>query len=277
MAFVWASPRLCRQTRNAIRPWHVAARGLAFGGVLGCAAATASHEPLVSDRPDFTESTSTVQPGDVQAEGGYTFSRSAGERSSSAGELLLRIGVTRRAELRLEPGSYAWVTSPGETRSGREDGEVGAKLRLHNAKDENPSPVPAVSVILKSSVPTGSGVFRENRLQPEVELATAWTLTRHVGLGTNIDMARLVADDGRRYTELAVSASFGFDLSPRWGAFAEAYGFVPENSATKRTGYLDTGLTAALSADLQIDVRAGMGLNGTPPDYFLGAGLVRRW
>ena len=218
-----------------------------------------------------------MRPGDVQAEGGYTFSRSAGERSSSAGELLVRVGVTRFAELRLEPGSYSWVTSPSGTQSGREDGEVGAKLRLHKAPDENPSPVPAVSVILKSSVPTGGAVFREKRLQPEAELATEWTLTRQVGLGTNIDIASLVADDGRRYTELAVSASFGFDLSPRFGAFAEAYGFVPDNSGTRRRGYLDTGLTASLSADLQIDVRAGVGLNGTPPDYFVGAGLVRRW
>ena len=218
-----------------------------------------------------------MRPGDLQAEGGYTFARSAGERSSSAGELLVRVGLARFAELRLEPGSYSWVTSPSGTQSGREDGEVGAKLRLYDPPGENPSPVPAVAVILKSSIPTGGAVFREKRLQPEAELATEWTLARHVGLGTNIDMAWPLADDGRRYTEFSVSASFGFDLSPRIGAFAEAYGFVPENSGAKRTGYLDTGLTASLSPDLQIDVRAGVGLNGTPPDYFVGAGLVRRW
>src|SRR6478735_3568062 len=223
--FVWASRSSSRRAPNAIRHWTAAVYGLAFSSVVGCATATASHEPLVSDRPDFTESTSTVNPGDVQAEGGYTFARSAGERSSSAGELLVRVGLTRFAELRLEPGSYSWVTSPDGTQSGREDGEVGAKLRLHNAPDENPSPVPAVAVILKSSIPTGAAVFREKRLQPEAELATEWTLARHVGLGTNIDMAWPVADDGRRYTEFSVSASFGFDLSARIGAFAEAYGF----------------------------------------------------
>ena len=259
-----------------MRHWRTAAGGIALGGALACASATASREPLTSDRPDFTESTSIVQPGDVQAEGGYTFARSAGERSSSAGELLVRIGMMQWAELRLEPGSYSWVTSPSGTQSGREDGEVGAKLRLHDAANDEPSPVPNVAVILESSVPTGGAACRENRLQPEVEFATEWTLARHVGLGTNLDMARPVAD-GRRYTELAASASFGFDLSPRVGAFAEAYGFVPEHAGVKRTGYLDTGLTASLSADLQVDVRAGMGLNGAPPDYFIGAGLVRRW
>ena len=277
MPFVWASRRPSRRTGNTIPHWPAAVCGLAFSSVVGCASATASRGPLVSDRPDFTESTSTVDPGHIQAEGGYTFSRSAGDRSNSAGEILARIGLARWAELRLEPGSYSWVTSPSGKQSGREDGEIGTKLRLHNAADDSPSLVPEVSVILKSSIPTGAAVYREKRLQPVVELATEWTLASRVGLGTNIDMARPVDDDGKRYTEYAVSASFGFDLSARFGAFAEAYGFVPENSGSKRTGYLDTGLTAALSADLQFDVRAGIGLNGTPPDYFVGAGIVRRW
>lgn len=78
---------------------------------MGCATANPSREPLISDRPDFTESTSTVHPGEVQAEGRYTFSQVSDERSSAAGELLVRIGVTRRAELRLEPGSYTWLTA----------------------------------------------------------------------------------------------------------------------------------------------------------------------
>ena len=277
MQLVSDSRRPSGRTRRAIQNWPAAVCGLAFSSVVGCATATASREPLVSDRPDFTESTSTVGPGHVQAEGGYTFSRSAGERSSAVGEILVRVGLARFAELRLEPGSYSWVSSADGSQSGREDGELGAKFRLHNAADDNPSPVPAVSFILKSSIPTGAAVFREKRLQPEAGLATEWTLARHVGLGTNIDMARPVGDDGKRYTEYAVSASFGFDLSPRFGAFAEAYGFVPEHSGLKRAGYLDTGLTAALSADLQIDLRAGLGLNGTPPDYFVGAGIVRRW
>ena len=182
----------------------------------------APREPLTSDRPDFTESTSIVQPGDVQAEGGYTFARSAGEKSSSAGELLLRIGVTRFDPQLGEPGSYSWVTSQSGTESGREDGEVGAKLRLYEAAGDDPSPVPNVAVVVKSSVPTGGAVFRESRLQPEVELATEWTLASHVGLGTNLDLGRPVAD-GRRYTELAASASFGFDLSRRVGAFADYF------------------------------------------------------
>jgi len=272
----WASRPPVPRTHRAVRsgPGLFTALVVAF---TACASVTPSREPLVSDRPDFTESTSTVQRGDVQAEGGYTFSRTEGDRSSTAGELLVRIGVMRRAELRVEPGSYAWVKSDSGKQSGRDDAEIGTKLRLHNAEGERPSPLPAVSLILKSTVPTGSAAFRQNRMQPEVGLATEWTLARHVALGANLDAARPVGDDGQRYTQFAVSASFGFDLSLRIGAFAEAFGFVPEISGARHTGYLDTGLTAAISPDLQFDLRGGIGVNGTAPDYFIGAGLVRRW
>ena len=217
-----------------------------------------------------------MDPGVVQAEGGYTFARTPDEKSSAAGELMVRIGLTHRAELRVEPGSYSWVVSPVAKQSGREDGEIGAKIRLRGAADDRPSRMPNVALVLASSVPTGSDGFRENRLQPEVKLAGEWTLSRRIGLGMNLDVARPV-DDARRFTELAASASFGFELSSKVGAFAEAFGLAPELAGVKHTGFLDTGLTASLSPSVQVDVRGGFGLNGAGPDYFVGAGLVHRW
>jgi len=245
-------------------------------GLVGCASADTSREPLVTDRPDFTESTSTMAPHEVQAEGGYTRTRAGGETSNTVGELLVRIGLTHFAELRLEPGSYSRVASPAGTETGWEDSEIGAKVRLHNAADDHPSAVPAVALVFGSSIPTGSNVFRERHAQPEVKLASEWTLTHRLGLATNFDVARPVAD-ARRYTELAASASFGFELSPRYSAFAEAFGFAPEIAGAKHTSYLDSGVAAILSPNLQIDIRGGVGLNGVGPDYFVGAGLARRW
>ena len=273
MARVWDSPIRKRRTRNAT--------DLAIGvfiviGVIGCASATASREPMTTDRPDFTESTSTMAPGDVQAEGGYTFARAASEKTSTIGELLVRIGLTQRAELRVEPGSVLRVSSPTGTQSGREDGELGAKVRLHAVPDDHPSLVPAVSLLVASSIPTGTDAFREKHSQPEVKLASEWTLTHRLGVATNFDVARPVAD-ARRYTELAASASFGLELSSRFAAFAELFGFAPQIEGAKHTRYFDTGISATIMPTLQIDFRGGVGLNGTAPDYFVGAGLAHRW
>ena len=250
--------------------------GIAIIACAACASATARSEPLVTDRPDFTESTITVAPRAVQAEGGYTFTRAETDKWNAIGELLLRIGIARRAELRIEPGSYVRETTSDGTLTGREDADVGGKLRLYIAPDDHPSPVPAVSLEFATSVPTGTDGLREVRTQPRVALAGEWTLTERVELATNFDVARPI-DDARRYTQFAASASFGFDLTPKLGAYAELYGFVPELEGAKRTGYLDTGITALLAPTLQIDFRAGVGLNGPGPDYFVGAGIARRW
>ena len=245
-------------------------------GAMGCATASAAREPLVSDRPDFTESTETMKRGEAQLEGGHTFERVSAFKVNTTGELLLRLGVSSRAELRIEPGSYSKVTSPVGAVSGREDGALGVKLRLYVPPDENPSIAPTVSLIVASSVPSGSDDFRQNRLQPEAKLASAWMLTDRIGLATNLNVAR-PRDESGRYTELAASASFGFELTPRLGAYAEVFGFAPQLDGVGRTHYANTGMTASLTPNLQLDVRGGLGLNGSAPDYFVGAGLVRRW
>jgi hypothetical protein len=251
-------------------------RAIALVAAQGCATATATREPLVSDRPDFTESTVTMTPGDVQLEGGHTFERVTSYKVNTTGELLLRIGVTSRAELRIEPGSYTKVTSPFGDASGREDGGLGVKVRLHTPPDDKRSLVPALSLVLDSSIPTGSDRFRQNRPQPEAKLASAWSLTDRVDLSTNFNVAR-PRDENGRYTELAASASFGFELTPRVGAYAEVYGFAPQLEGAGRTHYANSGFTLSVTPNVQLDLRGGVGLNGDAPDYFVGAGIVRRW
>ena len=44
-------------------------------------------EALVTDRPDFTESTETVKPGRFQLEGGYTFTRIGSNKRTHAGRV----------------------------------------------------------------------------------------------------------------------------------------------------------------------------------------------
>lgn len=242
----------------------------------GCATTNATRAPLVSDRPDFTESTVTMEPGAVQLEGGHTFERITSSKVNTTGELLLRVGVASWAELRLEPGSYTKVTSPSGDVSGREDGGIGVKVRFYTPPDETRSFVPAIALVLDSSVPTGTNQFRQNRAQPEAKLATAWSLTDRLDLSTNFNVAR-PRDENGRYTELAASASFGFEVTPRVGAYAELYGFAPQFKGAEHTKYANTGFTLGVTPNVQLDLRGGVGLNGDAPDYFVGAGFVRRW
>ena len=272
--FVPFIPRRRTRESSSLDRWAALVVGLTV--MTACATATASREPLVSDRPDFTESAETIRPGALQLEGGHTFERIEAAKVSTTGEILLRVGITPRAELRIEPGSYAKATSPNGTMSGREDGALGVKVRLHVPAAEGPSILPSVSVVLLSTVPSGSRVFRQNRLQPELKLASQWTVSDRVGLATNLNVARL-RDENGRYTEFGGSLSAGIALTERVGAYAEVFGFAPQLDGVGRTHYANTGLTFSVTPNVQLDVRGGVGLNGAAPDYFVGAGFARRW
>lgn len=107
----------------------VAAGALLIGG----AAAAQEPAPLVTDRPDFTESTETVPAGRVQFEGGYTPLRSGGVDEHAIGEVLLRLGVSGRTELRLGLNSFLVARVPGEpTSTGLEGASLGANMLYTN-------------------------------------------------------------------------------------------------------------------------------------------------
>jgi hypothetical protein len=225
---------------GAWRRGRASSRGLVIAASLlvtaGCASARPGQEPLVSDRPDFTEAPETVAPRRVQLEGGHTFARADGERANTTGEVLLRIGVAPRAELRLEPGSYSTLSSPAGDTRGLEDAVAGMKFRLHDAPEAGRSLMPAVSLLVMTSVPTGSAAFRQNAMQPEAKLVTAWTLTDRLSFATNVNVARLV-EDRQRFTEWAGNGSLGVSLTERYGVYAEVFGFAPQLDGAATTKY----------------------------------------
>src|SRR5262245_36364737 len=101
---------------------------LAIGVALPWASARAD-EGIATDRPDFTETAAPVERGMVQVEAGATRSR----HGQSLGELLARIGVARRVELRLGFNSYVWPRGVPGGESGFEDLSVGMKVGVRDA------------------------------------------------------------------------------------------------------------------------------------------------
>lgn len=230
-------------------------------------------EPLVGDRPDFTESPDTIPRGHFQVETGFTFQRVDQDEALSLGEVLVRIGGGERWEARIDAGSYLRVDTPGGELRGFADPGIGLKVKLNEG---DATGRPSAAVLLGTSVPAGDEELTSDAWEPEAILALSWTLTRRLSLASNLGLALPEGDDGR-FEQLSASVAAGFALTDRAGLFFEAFGFSEENEGGEGTVYLDAGATWLLSNDIQFDVRVGTGLNDPSPEWFAGAGAIVRW
>jgi hypothetical protein len=241
-------------------------------------AAQEAREPLVTDRPDFTESTATVPVGMTQVEGGYTFTRNGSTRDQSIGELLIRRGLNERLELRIGVNSYGIVRDAvNGNASGQTEPSIGIKWNLSQGSETFQFTRPQIALIAATSLPVGSRSLRENRLQPGAKLCFAWNVTERLGLASNLNYD-LASSGGQQFHQFSGSVSAAYSLNERLGSFFEVYGFTPDSPNGPDTKYFNTGLTYLVNADFQFDARVGFGLgNPATPDYFVGVGAARRF
>lgn len=228
---------------------------------------------MVGDRPDFTESSETVERGRFQLETGATRAGFAGDGEETAvGEVLVRIGLAARWELRLGAGS--WVDTAGGA-DGFDDASVGFKVKLADAAGSRPD----LALLFGATLPTGSSEQTADEAVPEVRLAAAWTPARRLGIGANLGWARAI-DAGERYDELSWSVAAGLALAADWGAFLELYGYSREELGGDPTVTVDFGVTRLLHQHLQLDARLGFALDdggGAAAEWFAGVGAVVLW
>jgi len=231
--------------------------------------------PLVTDRPDFTESVLTVPRGGIQLEFGYTFSEDGGAKNHALGELLIRAGLGERVELRV--GLNSWVRHDGaDCTDGLEDSYLGAKFQLLDAPDEPGRLRPGVALLLGTSLPTGSDGFGEDDLQPDITLAAAWDLNQRSSISTNIGYASISEADERQ-DELFGSLAYGYGLSDSVGCYIEYYQFLHTANGADDPGFLNGGFTWLARDDFQFDWRAGYQLTGEGREFFIGIGGSWRW
>jgi hypothetical protein len=245
--------------------------------------------PLVSDRPDFTESALSVPYGHMQLESGYTFTydREDGVRVQDHvfPELLARIGIVKDWELRIGwlGGSLTETLSPFVTRAGRhvnvkdhDDGATdmtaGFKVHLWEQKGL----LPEFGVIGELSLPTGARSKTSADVDPQVKLLWAYELTEKMALSGNINLAVPTGELGR-FFQTAASVSLGYSFTDWLGGYIEYFGFYPAERDQDCAHTLNGGLTFPITDNLQFDVRSGFGLNEQADDFFVGSGFVIRY
>jgi hypothetical protein len=240
-------------------------------------------EPLVTDRPDFTEASSTVGLGVFQIEMGYTYSYDANATTSTTGhsypETLFRFGVFA---VWLE-ARVAWnYAAVGEAEFGaNRTSDAGAEplyLGLKIALTGQEGLLPEMALMPQMTVPTGPKEFGGDETLPGVGWLYGWDVNDFIATGGETQANRaLDGTTGRPYLEFAQSWTVGYAIHDRVGAYTEWFVIAPDGADVDHTqNYFNTGLTFLLNDNLQFDVRYGVGLNEAADDYFTGSGLAWR-
>jgi hypothetical protein len=243
---------------------EVARLGLAVTASLGLAAGPARADgEIATDRPDFTETAIVVPRGMRQIEIGITYQTAGAPSEYAFPEALLRAGLGRRLELRLQGPDYIRVDDGGTTDHRVGEAAFGAKLQL--LEDDATWGVALLPMI---AVP----LDRDEKARPTPDLALAWSraLPRDWSIAGQFGHTWLGAVE-RGTNTLAQTVSLGAPVGASMGAFLEWAAEYADGAEPAHL--LHHGYTFAAGADLQLDVHAGAGLTGDTPDFFIGAGL----
>ncbi|MCF8374151.1 MAG: transporter [Bacteroidales bacterium] len=237
--------------------------------------------PLITDRPDQTESSVTVPKGSLQIETGYVFENTSKDYTSqSIAGTLLRFGLSNNLELRVGAGymndNYdeeinglvADVLLPEYDFKGFTPFMIGAKI---NIGEEN-GIVPEMAILTEFTLGgTGDDVFYEDAMGTKVLFSFSHTLTDFLSFGYNLGAKY---DGNQAAANLLYSFVLGASAFNKLGAFVEVYGSSIKNNLPDHR--FDAGITYLLTDNLQLDLSGGIGLSDISPENFIGAGFSYR-
>lgn len=224
---------------------------------------SAKTQELVTDRPDQTESSSTVMKNSLQIEAGVLYGN---EPKNSKTQLLLpttlfRFGLTNIIELRLgEQIEFNQNKLNSSSTFGISDLELGTKIQILKKQDINIEIAFLSHVIL----PTGSDSLTNDKPGVINKFAFSHILNDNFNIGYNLGYNYFGFGKG----DITYSTVLGISLSKKLGSYVETYGEFSDLQDVKIN--LDLGLTYLFKPNLQFDLSYGIGINETFNYFALG-------
>ena len=277
----WTQPSW--EPHGAFRNWREIVRGQHPD------ADDADEEPIETDRPDFTETSSSVGRGRLQVESGYLYvhDRSAGVTSDQhfLPESLLRYGLSDKVELRLEWEGYLFSRQSDHskglnwTEDGGTDLVVGFKTELTKQRKW----IPEAAMITTLAVPTGrdvsmpgSPIFTSDQVDPVVNLCYSWKLSEKVVFGGSTGVW-WTAEGGDHFIRAHQSLMTDVSITDRLKVFCEWFAFSYSGSVDHRPEhYFQAGPMYLVTPNIQLDWHTGFGITEAADDLFTGVGFSFR-
>ncbi|WP_378176978.1 transporter [Aquimarina sp. SS2-1] len=237
---------------------------------------TNSLGPLITDRPDATESPTVVPKGYLQIETGAFF-EDAGDnafkqKTTTFNTALLRYGLLDNLELRVgwdfaEIKTEINGTELDNVESGLLPLLLGAKIGISNEQGL----LPEIGIIGHLFLPFTAGQdFRPENTGVDFRFSFAHTLSEKSSLSYNLG-----AEWGNDSPEAAYvyTIAYGYSITNAFGIYAELYGDLPEDSSANHLW--DAGITYLLSDNIQLDATIGSGIT-EGQNLLLSAGISVR-
>jgi hypothetical protein len=234
-----------------------------------------THEEIISDRPDQTESSTVVPRKSLQIETGFVKEKIETEyikqKSITYNNTMIRYGLFDNFELRI---AVEYLKNRLETKFTNEVSNdfrlnplfAGCKIKL---KDEN-GVFPQMAVVGGVNVPISSkcNIVHSSAI---VKIAFSHTLSKIFSLGYNLGVERGVQS---AISDYLYSVALGVNLTKFMGIYVENYGIFHNEETGKNL--VDAGINYIILPNFIVDLSGGLGMNDNAVECFVGFGLSFR-
>ncbi len=233
---------------------------------------TAAQGKIETDRPDQTETPVLVPRKYFQAELGFTKENQNSRNYTLVHPTgLFKYGLTNGFELRLETAlvtDHVHLIPNPQTNTTFLPPEIGFKLHLLEEKEARPK----TSLIAHAGLPFfGSKDYQTLDIGPSFRFTMQNTLSKTVGLGYNVGAQW---DGESASPEWLYTFAPGFNLTDKWYAYIEAFGFLRSNHQPDHNA--DAGVAYAVNNNMKIDLSGGVGLSPSSIKNYVALGFSFR-
>ncbi|MGJ8591331.1 MAG: transporter [Aquaticitalea sp.] len=235
-----------------------------------------SAQPLITDRPDATESPTAMPKGYFQIEtGGYyeSFEENGIKNENyTYNTTLVRYGLLKNLELRLgwdfvEGRSTINGIHQDNVTSGLNPLLLGFKTTITQEKGL----MPEIGFLGHLYLPfTAGSDYKPETTGVDFRFSFAHSLSERSSIAYNLGAAW---QDDSPETAYLYTIAYGYSITDKIGAYAELYGDFPENSQSNH--FWDAGLTYLISNNVQLDTTFGTSIT-KGQDLLLSAGISFR-
>ena len=230
---------------------------------------------MSTDRPDVTESAYTVDAGHFQIETTlFGFAKDGDVESYRFGETNFKFGLTNQTDLQLVVPFFERQRGGGEDDEGIGDLIVRLKWNLWG----NDGGDTALALMPFVKAPTASHDLGNDKVEGGLIIPLAISVSERVGLGLMAVFVVSHDNAGGDYgMEFVNSVTCGIDITDRLGGYLEFVSVSSTHEETAWEGYVNSGLTFAVTDDLVLDAGLGVGVNEEAQDIVPFVGVSFRY